>query len=764
MMPNPRRARAWALALTLALTVTWPFLRAPSARFGDDDLEYAVPFSHFVLAELHHGRVPLWNPATDGGLPLLAQQPWMGPLYPGLALYALLPAGWALSAGYALHALLYAAGIGMLARTLGASRPSAFVVAAVVGLGSDVAVAWNRGYLHHLVSVSWTAWPIVAFERARRGSPSGRSAALGALALGLSFLGGHPVSALQGALGFAIWCGAAIVCEALLSGHGMRELSRARAALRSAAIAAAIAVGALGVAAAQLAPLHTIAGQGTLAAEREWKPWDREMASPWRKVGYLLPRWETGHKGRDFVGLTTILLAAAGLAAGVARGAREGRDGPAGEGPFSFADVVPAFVLALGFTLLSLGPHAPFFGWACALAPPLGAVSYPYFFAPAVHVGLACLAALGLDATSGTRGPRVALTGFATAALIGVAAVVALRGAIAADPLDHDGLTRSALPALAATAAVFAVTALRAAGRLDHARWLAAVVVVALGELVSYRLAARVDKPRYDTAAYFHAGDPLVRQLAASASGGRVWHVERTRPVGDWLLRRNGGLVLGYDEIARSSRVGSRPYRDFVAPLGADVEWETALAASDRGDVPQRTTLDLDAARMAVLDGLGVDRIVTDLPLTGVGAVAFRAGTTDASGSIRLYERVGPASVALDAGGGDDRGAVVTSSGGGAGRIVFEVEATRAARVLVRQNPIAGWRATVRDGAPGAGELAVSAAPGGVPALVVEVPAGRHQVEVRYRPPRWPFALSMIASLAAIGVVIVGSRRPSHPW
>ncbi len=746
MTPKPPRAWVWAFALALA--VTWPFLRAPSARFGDDDLEYAIPFSRFVLGELAHGRVPLWNPATDGGMPLLAQQPWMGPLYPGLALFAVLPDGCALSAGYALHALIYAGGIAVLLRTLGASAPSAWLVAAVLGLSSDVAVTWNRGYLHHLVALSWVAWPIAALERARRGASAARSAALGALALGLSFLGGHPVSALQGALAFAIWSGAAVAVDLVTGGRDERSGSRARAGIRSAAVAGAIALGALGVAAAQLVPLRAVASDGTLATQREWKPWDREMASPWRKVGYLLPAWEAGHKGRDFVGVTTILLAAAGLAAVASRRTRE-VSGASSVAP-TIADAVPGVALATAFGLLSFGPHAPFFGWAVALAPPLGMISYSYFFAPGIHVGLACLAAAGLDASLDRRAARRTLAALAVAALLAVGAVFGVRAELAADPLDHGGIARSAAPAALAASALFAVTALHALGRVERSRWLGLVSLVVIAELVGYRVSARADKPRYDTAAYFHADDPLVRELVAPGTKGRIWHVERTRPVGEWLLRRNGGLVLGYDEIARSSRVGVRTYRDFVAPLGADVEWETALAASDRGDRPGGAALEIDDARLAVLDGLGVDRIVTDLPLAGPGASAFEVDATDASGRVHLHSRVGPAPVALDAAGGDPSGAVATSSPIGAGRVSFEVQASHATRVLVRQNPLDGWRATLDPGSAGARELDVVPDAGGRPAFTVDVPAGRHRVDVWYRPPRWPFALSAVTALLAI--------------
>ena len=52
--------------------------------------------------------------------------------------------------------------------------------------------------------------------------------------------------------------------------------------------------------AAQLVPLREVASHGTLATEREWKPWDREMASPWRKVGYALPAWEAVVLAQEF--------------------------------------------------------------------------------------------------------------------------------------------------------------------------------------------------------------------------------------------------------------------------------------------------------------------------------------------------------------------------------------------------------------------------------------------------------------------------------
>ncbi len=763
LVPSTERGREWLAIGVLVLAVAWPFARAPRAQFGDDDLEYAVPFAHFVLGELTHGRWPTWNPATDGGLPLLAQQPWMGPIYPGLALFAVLDDGWALAAGYALHASLYAVGVFLLLRCVGFRRASAWLAAAALGLGSDVAVAWNRGYLHHLVSLSWIAWPILAFECGRLGERPRRAAVLGAIALGLAFLGGHTVSALQTALAFGLWASVTLAGDVVSAARRTDPAASARL-LRALGVAVAIGFGALLLASVQLVPLRAVASTGTLPELREWKPWDLEMASPWRKVGYFLPGWETGRKGRDFVGLTPWMLAAVGVVARIRRERRDGgdetSDSPTVDARCNWAPLVTAGVMLS----LSAGAHAPFFGLASAIVPALGVISYPYFFAPGIHLGLAWLAAWGLDALEAGAGRWVvaALGGGVAAA---VTAVWSLRERIAADPLDHQGLIASVPHTLPIVVAVTMAVVLVASRRVAAGRGVWLLVMLAVLEIVDYRVRARVDKPRYSTEAYFHASDPLVQRLAGSTSLGRIWHVERTRFAGDWLLRRNGGLVLGYEEILRSSRVGSKRYAAWTEPLGSDVVWESALDVNDRA---QRVTggtpsLVVDERRLAILDALAVDRIVTDLVLTGGGAGAFAPTASDATGRVRLYQRVAGAAQRARLADAAEAGASLIVRGRRPGAFWLDVASERGATISLAENPLPGWGAALAGAAERGRRLAVRAADGDAPSLEIDVPPGAHALTVEYSASPIPALVSGITALV-LAALAMARERSAGGW
>jgi uncharacterized membrane protein YfhO len=85
-------------------------------------------------------------------------------------------------------------------------------------------------------------------------------------------------------------------------------------------------------------------------------------------------------------------------------------------------------------------------------------------------------------------------------------------------------------------------------------------------------------------------------------------------------------------------------------------------------------------------------------------------------------------------------------------RLVVDVDASAPGHVVVVEAYAAGWQATV-DGAPAPVWRA------NVLFRAVPVPAGRHEVEMRYRPPSvwWGAVLSAIGVAAAVGLA---RRRP----
>lgn len=160
----------------------------------DPDLQF-VPWLRFARAELTAGRLPLWNPHQDGGVPLLAngQSALASPLvWPVLALGP--EHGWNLSLLFRL--LLAGAGTLLWLRSLGRSPPAA-CLGAVMFAVSGPFVAW-LGHPHTLTAA---AAPLLLFaiERART-TGTGRAHAGVAAATLLVLAGGHLETALMVAL------------------------------------------------------------------------------------------------------------------------------------------------------------------------------------------------------------------------------------------------------------------------------------------------------------------------------------------------------------------------------------------------------------------------------------------------------------------------------------------------------------------------------------------------------------------------------------
>lgn len=154
-----------------------------------------VPWLRLARRELASGRLPLWNPHQDGGVPLLgnAQSALLSPLtWPVLLLGA--DPGWDLS--LLARLLLAAAGAFAFLRDLGRSRISSALGAASFSL-SGAFVAW----LEHPLALTAAPAPLVLlFARRAARDRSARAVAGLALSAFLVLAGGHPETALMVAL------------------------------------------------------------------------------------------------------------------------------------------------------------------------------------------------------------------------------------------------------------------------------------------------------------------------------------------------------------------------------------------------------------------------------------------------------------------------------------------------------------------------------------------------------------------------------------
>ena len=187
------RSRIWPWAPYYpARTLGAPGLSDPVWQFA--------PWAEFAGSELRAGRLPLWNPHQDGGVPLLGNgvSALGSPLFwPALALGV--ASGWNLS--LLLRLLVALAGAWAFLRDRGRSPEAAALGAAAYAL-SGAFVSW----LGHPQTLTAGPFPFVllfAGRLARRASP--RDAVLLALSTAVVLAGGHPETALMAALLAGAW-------------------------------------------------------------------------------------------------------------------------------------------------------------------------------------------------------------------------------------------------------------------------------------------------------------------------------------------------------------------------------------------------------------------------------------------------------------------------------------------------------------------------------------------------------------------------------
>lgn len=121
---NMRRAVLPSLGLGCFLGLLFIFYRP--VLFEDGQFVYRdvgafhYPLHLRVQEDWGTGRWPLWNPGQNGGEPLLGN-PMAAVLYPGKALYALLPYAWASRFYVIAHTVIAFFGLFALARSCGVS-------------------------------------------------------------------------------------------------------------------------------------------------------------------------------------------------------------------------------------------------------------------------------------------------------------------------------------------------------------------------------------------------------------------------------------------------------------------------------------------------------------------------------------------------------------------------------------------------------------------------------------------------------------------
>ena len=363
---------ASGLLAALALWLMWGPLIDGHALYFRDLQVFFIPLKQFLADSLARGELPFWNPGVSLGTPFFAEMQ-TGVLYPASWLLLLADGTRGIGLLLTFHLLLAAAGSYGLARRMGLAAPAALASAAVFSFGGCLLSTLNM--INFMQALAWLPWVLWAFER-DAAAPSPRRWALAALAVGLQTLAGAPdVSIMTGLL-----VGARQIA---LAGGGRRLAWLPRVA---AAYVAALLLASPQLFATYELYSHSVRTAGLSA---------QEIESYSLRFGELLSLIHPPALSREDWNISQVYpgghvplflsLYIGWIAAAFAAYALWARRGPA------------LFWLGLGGVgvFLALGGNNPVAMW---IYQAIAIFRYPEKYVVLLHVGLAMLAGLGVDA------------------------------------------------------------------------------------------------------------------------------------------------------------------------------------------------------------------------------------------------------------------------------------------------------------------------------------------------------------------------------
>ena len=429
------------------------------------------PWREYALALLRAGYLPLWNPYSGAGAPLLANYQ-SALLYPPSWAGLLLPLGFAMSAAAVLHLFLAAWGMWAFAGRLGLPALGRGVSALAFGLsGYLVARLGTYPLVAAAAWIPWLMWAALGIVRQGRR----RDAAWLALFSGLLLLAGHAQTA---------WYG--LLLAGLLAVY---ETARTRPAGwygRLALALGGVALGA-GIAALQLLPTAELMGLSQRAGGVDVTVAMNFSYAPARALNFLSPD-VFGNPGSGtyitqgaffedavYVGLLPLVSAFAAVIAWVRRAKRP-----------AFWGTVPLWLgVAVAALVLALGNYTPVFPFLFEHVPTFDLFQAPVRWHLWTVFALSVLAGIGTQAWGRGRwllfGTRLATAGAAGAVALALLAAPRLLPPEVYDTPGVSVLIGAVVYTGVVGAAAGALTLLQpAAGTRRHALWaLAALIVVA---------------------------------------------------------------------------------------------------------------------------------------------------------------------------------------------------------------------------------------------------------------------------------------------
>lgn len=678
----------------------------------NDYVRYFAPWAAFLRRTLRAGTLPLWNPYVGTGVPVAeALQPAL--FHPFTLVLVALPVEHALTVLALARLALAGLGAFVLVRTLGGGAAAATLAGVLWGL-APLHLALR---FHTLPNVSaCLPWLLAIGERRLAGAPARRTLAAWALVAALACLGGHSQTTVH-------VLGAALAYHLLRSaGCGVlaREMRFIAAALPLAALAALVAVWGHG----------EIVLDGFARTFREFRGSYPRLA-PAHALSFLGHLGTSGVQAPGWIGLVALVLAAGGAA---------------GRAAFP---AWPWVILTLGAAAVAYG--IPPISSAVARLPVVGLADHSRLLLVA-HLGIAVLAARGVEASADPRARRAM-----------VAAVAVLAAALVA-------LAARSAPARAllvgAASLGFAITMLALSARRARlaraAGWLAVAFVVAdlwgaYGPIPRGGVRAMPPVP------------PALAPLAGRGGGPRAL-------IADAVLPPNVAAFWDVPGLAAFEPSMSDATVQLLVHAGLRPSFHLGVIAGPEVRPAALRVLDLLGAGTLVLPGPAVEGAVrarlsersrepvavyeNPHALPRVFAAAEARVAADAAAALALVSD--PATdlartVVLEAPAAapppaPDARARAEDVAWAPGRVRARTTCNAPCWLVLTETFAPGWRATV-DGRPAPVLRADRAL------VAVAAPAGTHELTLAYRPASvvvgGPVSLVVLAALAAAAI-----RRP----
>lgn len=387
---TPGRQTALILLLLSLVEVTFraPVLMGTAALYQRDLLLLYFPQIQTVLRELAQGALPLRDPTSAFGQPLLAD-PGSHILYPPAWIHLFLSPPLAYGWFVSMHSVFGALGVALLVRHLSGGSFSAALFGGCAWLASgplqSLANVW-----HHMAGAAWIPWVFLGVERVLAGSPGRVGLMLGA------------------AVGAQILAGSGDMCAMTLLLAALRivmagEWRRWRTWVSSGAFAVVLGAG-VWLPAVELI-LESTRSTLPVSTRTYWSlnPLSIfEFFLPLPFAAYrLAPGWgQAMFEGREPF-LASMFMGAAALPLGLAALA---------DSSLRRATRLFLSLGAVGAILVAFGKNGPVYFWLMSAIPPLTALRYPVKAMIPATVLICVLAGLGVaSARRSARSRSVAL-------------------------------------------------------------------------------------------------------------------------------------------------------------------------------------------------------------------------------------------------------------------------------------------------------------------------------------------------------------------